>query len=238
MKVIGIVQPGKIGDVIICLPIAKYYHDRGYKIVWPIIDTYLSTFINVVDYVDFIPITNTVDVSIVAKNLLQKQNCDRIIELAFGFYGYQHLEQEFYRQTLTFDEYKYSISGVPFEEKWNLKINRNKDAEERLFNNVIKQDEYIVQHFNASDSYRSIKLEQGIYDTHQIVDIDSKEDILNGVFDWIGVLERAKYLITINSVFANLVNQLNINEGNRIYLHRTNYPMLISPVLRGKWRRL
>jgi ADP-heptose:LPS heptosyltransferase len=36
---LGIIQPGKLGDIIIVLPAAKYLHDKGYKVYWPVYDT-------------------------------------------------------------------------------------------------------------------------------------------------------------------------------------------------------
>lgn len=43
-KKLTIILSGKIGDIIICLPIAKYYYDKGYTIYWPIYDFLISNF--------------------------------------------------------------------------------------------------------------------------------------------------------------------------------------------------
>ena len=60
MNKIGIVQPGKLGDLIILLPAAKYLHDKGNKVYWPIYSQYVKMFEEVVDYVNFIPVSNNV----------------------------------------------------------------------------------------------------------------------------------------------------------------------------------
>lgn len=37
-----ILQPGKLGDLIIITPIAKYYNSLGYDIYWPVFDNFIS----------------------------------------------------------------------------------------------------------------------------------------------------------------------------------------------------
>jgi len=38
-----LLQPGKLGDIIICSTIANHYHRKGYKIKWPVFTNFLST---------------------------------------------------------------------------------------------------------------------------------------------------------------------------------------------------
>tara|TARA_Y100000310_G_scaffold86194_1_gene83046 strand:- start:4513 stop:5358 length:846 start_codon:yes stop_codon:yes gene_type:complete len=49
-----ITQPGKMGDIILLTPIAKYYYNKGYQIDWPV-------FSNFVSYFDSIPYINAID---------------------------------------------------------------------------------------------------------------------------------------------------------------------------------
>jgi len=37
-----ILQPGKLGDILITIPIANYYHLQGYDIYWPVFDNFIS----------------------------------------------------------------------------------------------------------------------------------------------------------------------------------------------------
>ena len=50
-----IVQPGKMGDVILLSPVAKHYYDQGYEIDWPVFSNFVSYFeqIPYVDAIDF-----------------------------------------------------------------------------------------------------------------------------------------------------------------------------------------
>ena len=42
-KKCAIVQPGKLGDIIICAPIAQYYADKGYEVYWPVFEEFYNT---------------------------------------------------------------------------------------------------------------------------------------------------------------------------------------------------
>jgi hypothetical protein len=39
----AIIQPGKLGDIIICAPIAQYYADKGYEVYWPVFNEFYNT---------------------------------------------------------------------------------------------------------------------------------------------------------------------------------------------------
>lgn len=49
-KKIVMIQPGKLGDILICAPIAKHYNEMGYEVLWPVFSNFLST-IERFDYV-------------------------------------------------------------------------------------------------------------------------------------------------------------------------------------------
>lgn len=44
------IQPGKLGDILICAPIAKHYSELGYEVLWPVFSNFIST-IERFDYV-------------------------------------------------------------------------------------------------------------------------------------------------------------------------------------------
>lgn len=56
MKKKLILQPGKMGDIVITTPIAQYYADQGYDIYWPVFDNYIG-------YFDQFPDINTFSLS-------------------------------------------------------------------------------------------------------------------------------------------------------------------------------
>ena len=88
MKTVGIIQPGRLGDLIICLPITKYYHSKGYKVVWPVFKNYIDMFKEAVDYVKFEPTTDNVWECVPeAYRILKKYDIDITLDIAATFPG-------------------------------------------------------------------------------------------------------------------------------------------------------
>jgi hypothetical protein len=226
MKKGGIILPGKIGDIIICLPIAKHYFDMGYEIYWPIYDFYIKNFTNYVNYVNFIPISinNCIQNSI---HILNNLNCE-IIDLSFTSPNSWHNEntRRFLNQNNPFDEFRYELANVPFSKKWTLEIQRNYINEDILYQQLVKKD-YVAMHLEGSDGRKEITIENPF--DYQIIDITQKTD---SIFDWIKILQNAKKLVMFDSCFANLVEQLNLHN-KKIFLLRSD--KLRTPVLKNNW---
>ena len=55
-KKIGIIQSRGLGDIVIALPIAKFYRDQGWEVYWPICEEFVSNFTHTVPWVKWIPI--------------------------------------------------------------------------------------------------------------------------------------------------------------------------------------
>lgn len=237
MRKLGIIQPGKIGDIIICLPIAKWYHNKGYQVIWPVDRNIINNFIGYVDYVDFIPVNFDCEQ---AKMACYQNNCNTIIDLSFTIPNANNMNSSNYLQQelFSFDEFKYHIADVPFEEKWNLDIIRNSAREKELFDSLYKNQNYVVVQENSSDRNRKVSWEN----TEKLrVDIEPFKS--QSVFDWLTVLEKADQHILIASCFTNLLDQLNIVADKQYVLMKEGYDgkplkdghLRGMPRLRLKW---
>jgi len=229
-KTLGLIQSRGIGDIIIALPIAKYYHDRGVEVYWPIDARFLPSFQNAVDYVKFIPFPfhPTIDGFLnTPVKLLQAVPCERKIPL-YSFLSNTPISNKALSTSLKFDEYKYAIAGVPFAEKWRLSIRRDPDREQALFEAVVKDREYVVSHRQGSNVQRQV-LVPPAFQHLQCIEIDERTDC---VFDWLRVLENARLLILIDSCFSNLVDQLGIKCEKQFILRSD---IRFTPVLREDW---
>lgn len=228
MRRLGIIQPGRIGDIIICLPIAKFYFDKGYEIIWPIDEKYVSHFKNYIDYVKFIP--SHLNVSHSLRECVRSE-CNNIIDLSFRFPGEfsRYNSLNFSQNNYNFDELKYEIANVPFSEKYNLVFTRNKNRELKLFDSLkIKNETYCVQHLQGSDSYIP-KISNSLTTGLRVINIKEQTD---SIFDWITVLENSKKLIMIDSCFANLCNQLKLNQ-KKYFINRP--PPNVAPSITSDW---
>lgn len=225
IKKLGIVQPGKIGDIIICLPIAKHYFDRGYEIVWPVDKHIIKNFIGYVDYVTFLPID--FNCSIARKVCIEQEWCNHLIDLSFNLLGsWEGRNTKLFAECqIPFDEMKYKIANVSLDERWNLSITRNIDREERLFNALNpNNEEFILTHWQGSDCRKTIKIEEKIKQIEASPATDS-------IFDWISVLEKARGFATIASCFSVLIDQLSLKQP-KILLNRSGG----LPSYRQQWK--
>lgn len=212
MKKLGIIQSRGLGDIIIALPIAHYYHKQGYKIHWPILDQWTSIFQQHASWVKWIPIPQDSGAYFYDVPLQRLRNfgCEEIICLYQALTSHPEFKQEPWFQHTGFDQYKYIRAGVPFLDKWRLKecITRNPEREQDLYSKLVQNPDYCVIHLHGSDHQadfdRSI-----IPDNWQTIEITDQTD---NPFDWLTILERAQSLILVDSFYSNLVDQLQIGD--------------------------
>jgi hypothetical protein len=230
MSRIGLIQSRGIGDIIIALPIAKYLSDRGHEVVWPIDARFAPSFIPAVDYVEFVPFEFAPSLDgflMTPMRLLKSRRCDRIIPL-YSYLTNTSVANGALARRLKFDEYKYAVAGVPFFEKWNLKIKRDHSREQALFDRIVRAEKYTVRHLQGSNchvAYSDATKRAG----EQVIDI---EPLTENIFDWMLVLEKASSLVLIDSCFSNLVDQCEIQVA-KTFVFRSD--ISFTPVLRGAW---
>lgn len=134
-------------------------------------------------------------------------------------------------QHLKFDEYKYATAKVPFENKWKLTINRNYEREQNLFNKLVPPGKrYVVTHLEGSDvKYNPDNMN---FDREKFNVINITPDETTNVFDWLTIIERADTIVCLDSVFCNLIEQLNI-PNKKHFIRRSSIQM--TPVLKNEW---
>jgi hypothetical protein len=226
---IGLIQTQRFGDVIIALPIAKYFADQGHEVLWPVHANYISHFAQAAPYVRFLPIMGEGDLLFDAPMmLLRDQGCERILSLYSYLRGEDDKIDKRLAKFLTFDAYKYAVAGVPFREKWNLSIVRNRAREEALYREVVQAEPYVCCHLEAS--FAKVTLDPTkLPAVKQTIEITPRTDC---IFDWLTVIERASMLVMIDSCYANLVDQLKL-PNRKAFIPKVANPG--SPILAGDW---
>jgi len=158
----------------------------------------------------------------VAKNLMHRVK-DTYEAAAFNAQVYKHLK---------FDEFKYCVAQVPFKEKWNLQLTRNYERENALYDKLVdKSKKQIVAHLHGSN----IRIEESNiqYDKDKFQLITITPEHTDNVFDWLTIIEKATTLMLIDSVFFNIVEQLNL-PNEKYFIRRS--PMESTPVLGNEWK--
>lgn len=227
MKRLGLIQPGKIGDIIICLPIAKYYYNLGYKVIWPIAQHYFPHFKDIAPYVEFIAI-DILDCNL-ARQACYELHCNTTIDLSFNLPGSwdRHNSKFFKENEITFDALKYQIANVPFDEKWKLNLQRNLDREQEFYKRLNPTEEpYIVVQWQGSDCYKKVSIDT----EYKLIEVPTATEC---IFDIIATLEKAKGFVLIDSCIANLVNQLQLPQPKMLI---TRSSKTCTPILAPDWK--
>lgn len=221
MKNIGIIQPGRLGDIFICLPIAKFYKEQGFIVTWPIFENYISMFTEAVDYVNFLPVASDVYNCVwQARGTFMNYEVTNILDLAATFPGSTVTERYVTEGDglgkEKFDEFKYKIAKVPFDRKWTLDYKRNLKAEEELYNLYVKSDKYDV----VSLTHSRGKVNKVIESKHQLIELNEKHNLLY----WRKIFENAQNICLVDSAVSNFVEQINI-KGKKVLIQKQGQPI-------------
>ena len=231
-KRLGIIQSRGLGDLIIALPIAGHYHRQGYEIYWPICEEFMGSMTQAAPWVKWIPLQPDSGAFFydVPMQRLKNFRVDEVICLYQALTGHPEFSAEKYFQYTKFDQYKYIRAGVPFLDKWRLSeyITRDPLREQALYDRLVTNPNYVVTHLTGSSARATFDTSM-IPQDWQTIEIDQQTD---SVFDWLKILEGAQSLIMIDSVFANLVDQLHIGD-DRYFIQRSHIGL--TPVQGGHW---
>lgn len=214
MQDITIVQPGKVGDIIIVLPIAKHYHDLGHKVYWVCPEKYHDLF----SYVNY------------ATPVLEAVKGSKVIDLSFGLNTGSAVHREWLKRKSKLDSFitlKYEIAGVPIEKLRTLEYERNLQKEIEVWDMVYPRDNYILVHGN-SDYGTAVD-----FDSDLTVEFSPIEGYT--IFDWRKVIENASEIHCIDSSLVNFVDNLQVT-GKLFYYITDKVPQQADRViLKHNW---
>jgi len=211
-------QPGRNGDIIICLPIAKWYSST-HQVDWLCPQEYHSLF----KYIDYCK-------PILKDSLIY----DKVIDMSFGITPGTKLHEWWIKTQSQWQSFiipKYIIAEVPLQERWNLLWNKNPDKAVSLYNKIINK-------YGMSYSV----VQEHTWDYHINIPVKNKvlfepiEDY--SIFDWVIVLLRAKEIHCIDSVLCNFVEVLPplLNVPKFYYNNRNVNTPYLKTLLVNNWR--
>lgn len=236
MASVGIIQTRGLGDIVIAAPIAQHYIDRGYSVYWPVDSRFLSAVQSAFSAVHFLPVDPYVHGSASYEyfygeplRLLQAYACDQIFPL-YSYLSGLDVVNEKLAKSLKFDEYKYAVAHVPFDEKWQLKIQRDIKREMDLRNRLDIRAPYVLLHEEGSNFKLEIQLPPDVTERLQVVRMSALTD---NPFDWIGVMESASMLVCVDSCFANLAEQMDLCADKYLMLRSD---IKATPVFKNGWK--
>jgi hypothetical protein len=236
----GIIQSRGLGDIIIALPIARAYYEQGDEIIWPICEEFLPSFKDSVPWVTWVPMKTDPQGAYFLSQPLKIFKYHDVPDLnVLYLYQYLNVAPEFTSpelfNILKFDQYKYWVAGVPFVDKWLLDqcITRDpaREAALGLRVGVAPGDRYALTHFKGSTFAVDIKV---TWLDPAVRIINMEETLTDNIWDWLGLLEDAEAFVGIDSVFANMVDQLKLAKPTKFWIRRS--PWDLTPVLGCQWQ--
>jgi hypothetical protein len=215
-KTLLIHQPGKVGDIINCLPIAKYYHDLGFLVHWLCPEQYHTMF----TYAPYV-----IPVKLAGRY-------DKTIDISFGLNRASPSQREWDRvkTSESFVSVKYRMAGVPLTELRKLYYQRNEKRENELYEKLVTSVPYALVH-SKSDYGTPI-----VADTElPQIEFSPIEDYT--VFDWRKVIESASEIHCIDSSLANFVDAIRPEKPLlRYYRNDRIFIPGVETILEAPWK--
>lgn len=170
------------------------------------------------DALDIIPIEFKNDQDFI--NYRIKNNKLNVIELGFS------------KMRGNFDSSFYNCANIPFEKRWECwSLRRDPIQEERIIKELNIEGDYIFVH----DSYSGGKFNLNI--ESKLPQIRPKLlECEQSIFDWIGVMEKAKEVHCVNSSFVHIANSYNFN--NKKYYHNLRRGGNLNFSLTNDWETI
>jgi hypothetical protein len=232
---IGIIQVQRFGDLLIALPIAAWYAARGHEVYWPVHAGYYMAIQAAAPRICFLPQMPVAGVNVVdflyhqPLSTLEDLGCERIFFLDAAF-DCADFANDRLLCSLKFDEYKYAVAKVPFIEKWRLSLERDPGREKALHYMLGINRPYICVHAVGSNkSDVRLVLPAAWEAEFQIVYI---RELTDNPLDWLYTIEHAAKRIMVDSMYANLTEQLNITGENYLI---TRSVAGATPVYQNGW---
>jgi hypothetical protein len=157
MKKCLLIQPGAFGDLFVCAPIAKFYYDLGYEVIWPTRKKFAGVMSHF-PYVKNIELDERVlhsdwlkSDTIKCLDICDKIKPDIVLNLADrGPHPVAQLPHEHPEQT------KYRLSNVNFDFKNTLNWKRNLQKENEIYEKFVGDEtDYVVAHLTSSDGHKT-----------------------------------------------------------------------------------
>jgi len=236
----GIIQSRGLGDIIIALPIARYYWDQGEDIVWPICREFYSSVKDHAAWVTWVPIdTDPAGRFFLDRPLEVFKELGVDPDSALYLYHYLNVVPELTDpemfNILKFDQYKYQTAAVPFRLKWHLdqailrNLTRETDLRKKL--GLKHGDRYCVAHLTGSSARVDASIITWLDPAVKVINID--DHLTDSIFDWCGVIETAEAVVCLDSALANMVDQMNLEGPELYWIRRSAWDL--TPVLGNAW---
>lgn len=208
----GIIQPGGLGDIIICQGIANTMGVTH----WPVMTGYCQEVFR--HFPQFTPITIVPSRDNMYSSCISALRSMSITNIADVYLGFPDAPKErndrFLGGDTPFDKFKYQLVGVDFEAKWShFEWKRFPEQEDALMKYYNPNEPYIFVH---DISYNSVWRDRlSIATSKRVIKPDAFQGIT--VLDYYKLMAGADEIHCLDSSFANFVDVSGINAKKFIH---------------------
>lgn len=203
-KICLIRQPAGLGDILFCQKIAYELAEKYGPVLWPVNSAYTLLYQNVANKSPRVTFIDEGDVfpykDVYLSDQIQISSSDDLVYIPL-----QHADKTAPTQSYLMSKYKFV--GLDFADwKDYFTIKRNAYREEQLFKRKIKQSTpYIVVNTNYGTFPNTITRDFDIVHRHIIPMGFDREYTL---FDWLGILEKAEHIYTVETSLCFILSKL------------------------------
>lgn len=244
MKKLLIIQPAKLGDLIILTPVAKYYSEMGYCVEWATYDNFLNYFkafdfikpisfncgLNIESYLgnnksrysmgEKKEVETSLNYFKKVSDYIRQNKFELILDVAWGFAGCKEenlkLIPIYHSQNKNWIHMKYDLCGVPLKNRWDFSWKRNLEKEEQLLDIIQKfsYKKYGTKNFNLIHNYSSNLNSIQLKNKIDFIPIPGFE-----IYDWYKVLLESDSISCVDSSLCNFIEVLpELNNKTKYYL--------------------
>lgn len=210
-KICLINQAAGLGDILLCQKIAAHVIDLGYNIIWPVVDqyNYISEYIQNPN-INFCSLND----NFIGKEIYEKNGLEFIQTDNFIYLPINNADRILPSKSMLYAKYDYCQLSP---DNWQdyFEITRNYDREKKILNhfNINPEEKYnVVNKIFATppdtitnnsiipkNNYKTINMELLGWDR---------------IFDWMGVLENAEEVHTVDTSLTLIMVKLGIKNAH------------------------
>ena len=206
-KICLIKQPAGIGDIFFTQKIANHFISQGYEVVWPVIEQF--EFIKDYIKVDGLTFINE-NKDFPNKNLyFHGYNKPMEVSEDFLYLPIQHFDRNFPNDSVMHSKYK--MMNMDYSDWLNyFTFERNLQREENLINHYNAQDKEFVF---VNRMYGSPPDSKPCPHMGQFENSIEMEYLgWDNLFDWIGLLLKAKHIYTVETSILYIISKLGLKN--------------------------
>lgn len=216
-KICLINQPAGLGDILLCQKIASHVVQLGYRVIWPVVDqySYLSEYV-INPNVEFCSIND----EFFNKQFYSEHGVDYIQTDDFLYLPLKNADRVVSSKSMLYAKFDYcGISPENWQEHFTLSRNYERESKMLLYHNLQPGEKYNVVNRTFATPPNTIN-NSSIRPRNNYRTINMEVLGWDRIFDWMGVLEGAEEIHTVDTSLTLLLTKLTVKNVH-IY-ERTN----------------